>query len=178
MRLTSFTKSIGILSLGLFSSACTVPQMNLLAPGAAQFPRPTMQSKQIGLNNSQQVLSGALQQSPLYQAPFLRAVGMSSVAIQPSKNLNQRRLMAIRAAKIDAYRILAEQIHGVHLDGQTTVAEAILTSDVLSSAVRGTVLGAETILIEPTGGDTYKVEMTISQAHVDRLILVYKNSLL
>ena len=103
---------------------------------------------------------------------------MSSVAIQPSKNLNQRRLLAIGAAKIDAYRVLAEQIHGVHLDGQTTVAEAILTSDVLSSAVRGTILGAETILIEATGGDTYKVEMTISQAHVDRLILVYKNSLL
>ena len=178
MRLTSVTKSAGILSLTLFSLGCTVPEMNLLAPGATQFPRPTMQSKQIGLNNSQQVLSGALQQSPLYQAPFLRAVGMSSVAIQPSKNLNQRRLLAIRAAKIDAYRVLAEQIHGVHLDGQTTVAEAILTSDILSSAVRGTILGAETILIEATGGDTYTVEMTISQAHVDRLILVYQNSLL
>ena len=50
--------------------------------------------------------------------------------------------MAIRAAKLDAYRVLAEQIHGVHLDGQTTVAEAILTSDVLSSAVRGTVFGS------------------------------------
>jgi hypothetical protein len=178
MRLTSFTKSIGILSVSLLSSACTAPGMNLLASGSAQYPRPTMQTKQIGLNNTQQVLSGANMTSPLYQAPFLRAVGMSSVAIQPSKNLNQRRLLAIRAAKIDAYRVLAEQIHGVHLDGQTTVAEAILTSDVLSSAVRGTILGAETILIEATGGDTYKVEMTISQAHVDRLILVYKNSLL
>jgi len=178
MRYTLLKKSIGILSLGLLSSGCAVPSMNLLDSGSAQYPRPTMQSKQIGLNNSQQVLSGALQQSPLYQAPFLRAVGMSSVAIQPSKNLNQRRLLAIRAAKIDAYRVLAEQIHGVHLDGQTTVAEAILTSDILSSAVRGTILGAETILIEATGGDTYKVEMTISQAHVDRLILVYKNSML
>jgi hypothetical protein len=54
----------------------------------------------------------------------------------------------------------------------------MLTSDVLSSAVRGTVLGAETVVIEPTGADTYKVEMTISQAHVDRLILLYKTSLL
>ena len=178
MRLTSFKNSIGILSVSLLGSACTMPSMNLLSSGSAQFPRPTMQSKQMGLNNTQQVLSGANMPSPLYKAPFLRAVGMSSVAIQPSKNLNQRRLLAIRAAKIDAYRVLAEQIHGVHLDGQTTVAEAILTSDVLSSAVRGTILGAETILIEATGGDTYKVEMTISQAHVDRLILVYKNSLL
>ena len=178
MHLVSFTKSLGILSLTLLSSACTAPGINFLDSGSNQFPRPTMQTKQIGLNNTQQVLSGTLQQSPLYQAPFLRAVGMSSVAIQPSKNLNQRRLLAIRAAKIDAYRILAEQIHGVHLDGQTTVAEAILTSDILSSAVRGVILGAETILIEATGGDTYNVEMTISQAHVDRLILVYKNSLL
>ena len=86
--------------------------------------------------------------------------------------------MAIRAAKMDAYRVLAEQIHGVQLDGQTTVAEAILTSDVLSSAVRGTIMGAETVAIEPTGGDTYKVELSISQVHVDRLIMLYKKSLL
>ena len=86
--------------------------------------------------------------------------------------------MAIRAAKMDAYRVLAEQIHGVQLDGQTTVAEAILTSDVLSSAVRGTIMGAETVTIEPTGSDTYKVELSISQVHVDRLISLYKKSLL
>ena len=171
MRLTSVSMSVGLLSISLLGTACTTPNMNLTSTGS-------LLSKQIGLNNTQQILSGANQQSPLYQAPSLRAVGMSSIAVQPSKNLNQRRLMAIRAAKLDAYRVLAEQIHGVHLDGQTTVAEAILTSDVLSSAVRGTVLGAETIVIEPTGGDTYKVEMTISQAHVDRLILLYKTSLL
>ena len=171
MRSTSVSMSIGLLSVSLLGTACTTPGLNLMDTGSLQL-------KQIGLNNTQQVLSGANLQSPLHKTPFLRAVGMSSIAVQPSKNLNQRRLMAIRAAKLDAYRVLAEQIHGVHLDGQTTVAEAILTSDVLSSAVRGTVLGAETIVIEPTGGDTYKVEMTISQAHVDRLISLYKTSLL
>ena len=70
MRYTLLKKSIGILSLGLLSSGCAVPSMNLLDSGSAQYPRPTMQSKQIGLNNSQQVLSGALQQSPLYQGPI------------------------------------------------------------------------------------------------------------
>jgi hypothetical protein len=39
------------------------------------------------------------------------------------KILNQRRLLAIRAARLDAYRVLTEQIHGVQLDAQTTVAE-------------------------------------------------------
>ena len=45
--------------------------------------------------------------------------------------------MAIRAAKLDAFRVLAEQIHGVQLDSETTVQEAMLTSDKLSSAVQG-----------------------------------------
>jgi hypothetical protein len=86
--------------------------------------------------------------------------------------------MAIRAARLDAYRVLTEQIHGVQLDGQTTVAEAILTSDVMSAAVRGTIMGAETVKIEPSGQDTYSVELSISQTHVDRLIRLYKRSLL
>lgn len=175
MRLKSISMSIGLLSVGLLGTACTSPGTNFLNPFS---PPESLEEKQVGLQNTQTVLAGTNMQSPLYEAPSLRAVGMSSVAVQPSKNLNQRRLMAIRAAKLDAYRVLAEQIHGVHLDGKTTVAEAILTSDVLSSAVRGTILGAETVVIEPTGGDTYKVEMTISQAHVDRLVSLYKRSLL
>ena len=34
-----------------------------------------------------------------YYVPPITAVGFSSIAIQPSKSLNQRRLMAMRAAK-------------------------------------------------------------------------------
>ena len=141
--------------------------------------RPTLQSKQAGLQKTQSIFTEQLPEdaSAAYN-PTIKATGLSSVAIQPSKNLNQRRLMAIRAAKLDAYRVLAEQIHGVKIDGQTTVAEAMLTSDVLSSAVRGTILGAETIKIEPTGNDTYKVELSIRQSHLDRLIKLYKRGLL
>ena len=62
-----------------------------------------------------------------YYVPTITAVGFSSIAIQPSKSLNQRRLMAIRA-KLDAYRSLTEQIHGIYIQGETTVGEAVLTS--------------------------------------------------
>ena len=89
-----------------------------------------------------------------YYVPTISAVGFSSIAIQPSKSLNQRRLMAMRAAKLDAYRSLTEQIHGIYIQGETTVGEAVLTSDKLGAALRGTVMGARTVKIEPTGSDT------------------------
>ena len=53
-----------------------------------------------------------------------------------------------------------------------------LTSDKLGAALRGTVIGARTVKIEPTGSDTYQVELAVSQAHVDRLIRAYRNGLL
>ena len=62
--------------------------------------------------------------------------------------------------------------------GETTIGEAVLTSDKLGAALRGTVIGARTVKIEPTGSDTYQVELAVSQTHVDRLIKAYRNGLL
>ena len=113
-----------------------------------------------------------------YYVPSISAVGFSSIAIQPSKSLNQRRLMAIRAAKLDAYRSLTEQIHGIYIQGETTVGEAVLTSDKRGAALRGTVMGAKTTRIEPTGSDTYQVELSVNQTHIDRLIRAYRRGML
>ena len=51
-------------------------------------------------------------------------------------------------------------------------------SDKLGAALRGTVIGARTVKIEPTGSDTYQVELAVSQTHVDRLIKAYRSGLL
>ncbi|MFP4045090.1 MAG: hypothetical protein ACLFTP_11080, partial [Rhodosalinus sp.] len=47
----------------------------------------------------------------------LTGVGFGTVSIQPGETLNQRRKMAVRAARIAAMRDLAGQIHGVQLCG-------------------------------------------------------------
>ena len=178
MRSASIPLTIGILATSVFVSACDTVGIPFLSD-SSQHSTATLKSKRVGLHNTQMILAeSTLASAPTYVAPTIKAVGFSSIAVQQSKNLNQRRLMAIRAARLDAYRVLTEQIHGVQLDGQTTVAEAILTSDVLSSAVRGTIMGAETVKIEPSGQDTYSVELSISQTHVDRLIKLYKRGLL
>ena len=112
-----------------------------------------------------------------FYVPSISAIGFSSVSIQPSKNINQRRLMAMRAAKLDAYRSLTEQIHGIQIQGETTIGEAVLTSDKLASALRGLIVGARTVKIEPTSDDTYQVELAVSETHVDRLIKAYRQGL-
>ena len=141
-------------------------------------PAPHLDSKQ-SLNSSSALLNERrVAETSKYYVPSVTAVGFSSIAIQPSKSLNQRRLMAIRAAKLDAYRNLTEQLHGIYIQGETTIGEAVLTSDKLGAALRGTVIGARTVKIDPTGTDTYQVELAVSQAHVDRLIRAYRNGLL
>ena len=141
-------------------------------------PPPHLDSQQ-SLNSSSALLNERrVAETSKYYVPSVTAVGFSSIAIQPSKSLNQRRLMAIRAAKLDAYRNLTEQLHGIYIQGETTIGEAVLTSDKLGAALRGTVIGARTVKIEPTGSDTYQVELAVSQAHVDRLIRAYRNGLL
>lgn len=49
------------------------------------------------------------------------------------------------AAKVDAQRLLAEQIHGVQIDSNTTVENAIVTSDVVKASVSGVVKGAREV---------------------------------
>ena len=170
-----FIVPVALLSFG----ACS-PQGPFLNPLTIQNSTP---SAQLDSNQSLKSSSALLNErraaeTSKYYVPSVTAIGFSSIAIQPSKSLNQRRLMAIRAAKLDAYRNLTEQLHGIYIQGETTIGEAVLTSDKLGAALRGTVIGARTVKIEPTGSDTYQVELAVSQTHVDRLIKAYRNGIL
>ena len=70
----------------------------------------------------------ALNESDFQIAPMverrdtLTATGYSVIDVQTSEYPAQRRLLAIRAAKLDAYRALTEQVYGQYIDATTTVA--------------------------------------------------------
>ncbi|MCL7405046.1 MULTISPECIES: LPP20 family lipoprotein [Rhodobacterales] len=91
----------------------------------------------------------------------ISGIGFAQIANQPGTTTNQRRLMALRAARLDAMRDLAEQVHGLHLTATTTVGDARVRSDTLTATVDGTIRGARTVRITPKGTDGYEVELSL-----------------
>ena len=81
----------------------------------------------------------------------LTATGYAVIDVQPSDSAAQRRLLAIRAAKLDAYRGLTEQVYGQYLDSTTTVADMVVRSDSFRARVEGVVYGANLVQIEQIG---------------------------
>ncbi len=96
--------------------------------------------------------------------------GFSQISGQPGRTPGERRLMAIRAARVEAMRDLTEQIHGVSIDGQTTIRDAVVTDDALSSRVDGVLRGAITRSIRPVGSDGYEVVMQIDHDTVGYIV--------
>lgn len=108
------------------------------------------------------------------EIPTITGVGFSAVSIQPGKSLNQKRIMAIKAARLDALRQLTEQIHGIQISGSTKIAEAIVQSDTLRADIQGVILGARTVKIEPSSSDTYEVVVEIDRPLIDEIVRAYR----
>jgi hypothetical protein len=77
----------------------------------------------------------------------------------------QRRLMAIRASKLDAYRALAEQIYGIKIDSNTSVATLTAQSDSFRARVNAVVRGARIVSVTPMADNNYE---TVLEVFVDR----------
>lgn len=91
----------------------------------------------------------------------LMGQGRAQVARQPGSSLNEKRLMAIRAARLDALRDLTEQVHGIALESETTLRDTVVRNDSLRILVEGEIRGARTARITPKGNDSYEVVLTL-----------------
>lgn len=98
--------------------------------------------------------------------------GYSQITGQPGATRNEKRLMAIRAARMEAMRDLAEQIHGLALEGQTSVQGSVVQTDVLTGRVAGLLRGARTRRVQPLGDDGYMVELEIDRDTVGYIVRV------
>jgi hypothetical protein len=102
--------------------------------------------------------------------PTLTAVGYAVTSSQPGRGEAQKRLMAIRSARMAAMRDLAEQIHGLQVDSNTTVIDLVVQNDTFRGVVAGTIRGARTVRINPTGADTYEVVLEIDRETIGYLL--------
>lgn len=92
----------------------------------------------------------------------IEAVGYSSMSNFDKYPLPQRKLLAIRGAKLDAYRNLAEELYGVRIRSNTTVKDMMIKSDSFRSYIDAMVRGAHVNTVTAKDDGVYEVEISLS----------------
>lgn len=117
-------------------------------------------------------LSGVPVQNVRSEAQTLQftGLGLSQVSTQPGSSINERRLMAIRAARMEAIRDLTEQIHGIRISSESMLRDQVLRSDTVRGLVAGEIRGARTLRITPKGDDSFEVVMALDPDTVSYIL--------
>nr|WP_162623746.1 LPP20 family lipoprotein [Paracoccus saliphilus] len=102
--------------------------------------------------------------------PKLSGRGFAQVAGQPGQTLNERRLLAMRAARLDALRDLTEQVHGIQISSDSYLRDAVLRNDTVAAHVQGSLRAARTVSIEPRGEDGYAVLLELDEATLSQVL--------
>jgi hypothetical protein len=94
---------------------------------------------------------------------YIEAVGIGA---PPERYIGkpQARPMALRAAKVDAYRNLLETTKGVRIDSATVVKDFTVESDVINAQVEGLVKGAKVVNQEYLSDGTVEVTVRMPMA--------------
>ena len=114
--------------------------------------------------------------SSVEKIPTLTAVGYAVVSSQPGRTQAQKRLMAIRSSRMSAMRELAEQIHGIQVDSNTTVIDLMVQNDTFRAVVKGVIWGGKTVSINPTGDHTYETVIEIDRDMMMALLRTARRS--
>jgi len=136
-------------------------------------PSHSFTSKEIASESDGIVALKEVFDSSVEKIPTLSAVGYAVVSSQPGRTDAQKRLMAIRSARMAAMRELAEQIHGIQVDSNTTVIDLMVQNDTFRAVVKGIIRGAKTVRINPTGVDTYETVLEIDK---DMMLMMLRNA--
>lgn len=93
----------------------------------------------------------------------LHAVGYGTVRPDKGMTVNQMKLMAMRASRMDAYRILSEQVYGIKIAGTTSVGTMVVDNDSYKGYINGYIHGAKLISQQPlTDNYTYETVMELT----------------
>jgi hypothetical protein len=90
------------------------------------------------------------------------AVGYGNQGGYTPYSLGQQKLMAMRAAQIDAYRNLAEQVHGFRVWGNTAVSAFMTQNDSVRTYVDSFIRGARVVNMTSIGDGNFEVTVELT----------------
>jgi len=92
----------------------------------------------------------------------ISAVGYGATSSNDGYTPGQKKLMAMRASKLDAYRALAEQVQGVRVNGNTTVAAMMAQSDSYRVYLDAYLRGAQVTTVTAMADGNYETTMELT----------------
>ena len=90
-------------------------------------------------------------------------VGYAVINAQEGNSPEEKRLMAIKVSKLEAYRSLAEQLYGQYIESRGTLSNLKMGEEELVSRVEGLIVGARVVSIKPISTDSYQTVMEMGQ---------------
>jgi hypothetical protein len=99
----------------------------------------------------------------------LLATGYGNSGSYSLYTAGQAKLMAMRAAKVDAHRNLAEQVHGVRVFGNTAVSSFVAQNDTVRTYVDSFIRGARVVSATEIGDGNFEatVELELTPTFYD-----------
>lgn len=148
----------GLIS-GCAYTLCDKCAASKLATSSAQQPpiQPLVQSP---LNLP--VVSPIVRALPSNNEIKITAVGYGASSSYEGYTLGQKKLMAMRTSKLDAYRALAEQVQGVRVNGNSTVSAMTAQVDSFRVFVDAYLRGAQVITVTPMNDGNYETTMELT----------------
>lgn len=97
----------------------------------------------------------------LFQPVKLTAIGYGATTPYDSYTPGQKRLMAMRASKLDAYRALVEQVYGARVTSNSTIAGLVAQHDSFRVYVDAYLRGAKVVTVTPLADGNYETVMEL-----------------
>ncbi|OWY39983.1 hypothetical protein CEK28_04385 [Xenophilus sp. AP218F] len=117
----------------------------------------------------------AVKEASPFQPVVIRVVGNGAAPYTNSLTPSQRKLLAMRAARLDAFRAIAEQVQGMKLVGNSAVSNMIANSDSFRTYVDAYLRGVTIVstTMKPDGTSEAVAEITLDQQFYQQ----FKNTL-
>lgn len=87
---------------------------------------------------------------------LIRVSGYGTYENEKDRLSERKRLMAMRASRLDAYRTLAERVYGTVIFGSSTVSDFVLKDDNYRAMVDSVIRGAKVVAVTEHKGGTYE----------------------
>jgi len=95
------------------------------------------------------------------RAEAITGIGYAVISAQSGQSEEEKRLMAAKASKLEAYKSLVEQIYGQYIEVNGLMSSSKVVEESLRSKVEGVIYGAELVSVRPIGGHSYETTLRI-----------------